>query len=222
MEKRYYLSLAGAAANAALLLVTVQLLQFGYWGISAAVVISITSGAIWTAISVRWYEQSIIDDGTGLYNRRYLFRKLENEFRSTRGGNASIALAVIDIDDFRSFNTRAGHIGGDLILKEVAEALRKTVRKGDTIGRWGGEEFAIILTDIDENGAKDVGERIRKSIQQIALPLENTTPLAITVSVGIAVDYGRCTNMLELVNQADQAMYTAKQRKNYVFLTLTA
>ncbi|CAG7630274.1 GGDEF domain-containing protein [Paenibacillus allorhizosphaerae] len=222
MEKRYYLSLAGAAANAALLLVTVELLQFGYWGISAAVLLSIISGAVWTAISVRWYEQSIIDDGTGLFNRRYLFRKLEHVFRTTRGGNVPIALAVIDIDDFRSFNTQAGHIGGDLVLKEVAQTLRKTVRKGDTIGRWGGEEFAIILSDLDENGAKEVGERIRKNIQQITLPLDQTVHLTITVSIGIAVDHGRCTNMLELVNQADQAMYTAKQRKNYVYMTSTA
>ncbi len=139
------------------------LARLSAYGVVTAILFTAAGGAVLTLIGSRWHEQSIKDDATGLYNRRYLFRRLAIEHQQALRDRSSLGLAVIDVDDFRSFNNKYGHLTGDAVLLSIAETICKGVRKGDFVGRWGGEEFAVVLPGADEKEALAVAERIRSS-----------------------------------------------------------
>lgn len=190
--------------------------RLGLAGWIAAALLSAVAGAALTTIGARLYEQSITDDGTGLYNRRYLFRRLEHEFKIARREGMPIALAVIDVDDFRQYNNRYGHLAGDVVLLAVARTLRASVRKGDIVGRWGGEEFALILPGADAREALAVTERVRRLISELVVELGGSCQERVTISGGVAACHKHAISVRELVQRADQAMYNAKKQKNKV------
>ncbi|GIP37531.1 hypothetical protein J31TS4_08110 [Paenibacillus sp. J31TS4] len=165
---------------------------------------------------VRLYRQSMIDECTGLFNRRFLFRKLDSVFRRHRAIGRPLAVAVIDIDDFRSFNSRYGHIAGDEVLREVGSRLCRHVGSRAYAARWGGEEFALVFPGADKKEALETAEAIRRSIQQIRLPFGGAEEVSVTISMGIVVDHGGYASAEELVNHADQVMYAAKQKKDAI------
>lgn len=210
------LALLGAAANAAVGGLAFYMQQMGVYGEAAALLLTLCMGALLALLCVRWYELSIIDDGTGLYNRRFLFRKLEHSFRMAQRSKEMVTLAVIDIDDFRGFNTQYGHLIGDQVLHEVASCLQSSVRKTDTVGRWGGEEFAIVLHKLDAAEGEEVAERIRNRVEQRRVQTAEYGELTVTVSIGLAVFKRDYLTLRDFINDADHAMYTAKQRKNTV------
>ncbi len=152
-----------------------------------------------------------VDSLTGVYNRRKIEEVLSKEAeRSKRYGN-SVSLMLIDIDDFKEVNDTYGHQIGDEVLKRVARTIRQNLRRTDSVGRYGGEEFLVILPETDVQRAIKAGERIRKAVER-----EQFRFGSVTVSVGVTVlkntdDFGT------LFNRLDRAMYLAKERgKNRV------
>lgn len=116
---------------------------------------------------------------------------------------------MIDLDNFKEINDSFGHAVGDHVLKIVAERFGLELREVDVLGRYGGEEFSIILPETDLNGAKQLGERICSQIADSTVETDNGH-VSVTLSVGIASLDVNCISLEALINRADQALYTAK------------
>jgi diguanylate cyclase (GGDEF)-like protein/PAS domain S-box-containing protein len=155
-------------------------------------------------------EQSTIDPLTGLNNRRVLDGYFEESIRRALAERRDIALLLLDIDHFKSFNDRLGHDCGDIALREVGGLLRQSVRHDDVVCRMGGEEFSILLPDTSQQDAEQVAEKLRHGVE--ALPLQRDgRPLArITVSIGVAVLRAQGETAAALLRRADRALYRAK------------
>ena len=150
---------------------------------------------------------SITDGLTGLYNRRHLMDTLEAERRRTDRSERTFALLMVDVDHFKKFNDRFGHQAGDEVLLRVAGILRKCTRDVDFPGRYGGEEFCLLLSESTLEGAAEVGERVRDELAAVSFEGEK-----ITVSIG-AAEYPTDGETVEAVlSSADTAMYQAKRR----------
>lgn len=165
--------------------------------------------AIANAHFYKMMEHSAYTDGlTSLYNHRYFQIRLEEELRRAQRNKAKLSLLMLDIDYFKHYNDTNGHPRGDLVLKEIANTLTKSVRVIDVVSRYGGEEFAVILPETDEEIAFIVAERIRKNIEQNNLLDQEGYP--VTVSIGIASYPNSAGRKGELIEKADQALYRAK------------
>lgn len=176
------------------------------------------------------HQMATVDDLTKVYSRRYFMEVCLQELRwmSRKGGYFSFLL--IDIDHFKQVNDTYGHNAGDLVLQNVAEGFRSLLRKSDIIGRYGGEEFTVLLPETDLHGAKMFSERVRAEIENRATRCDGTD-IRVTVSVGIS---GACfiqgmadsdveKILASLLQNADQALYTAKEEgRNRVCLVLSA
>lgn len=151
-----------------------------------------------------------IHDGlTGLLNRRHWESCLEHEFaRHTRYNNPA-SLVLFDIDHFKRLNDSYGHRAGDEVIRQVAEVTRQMARETDLAGRYGGEEFVVLLPDTDLVGASQFAERLRGRIAQLVIDHEGTS-LSCTVSIGIACIHAETTGYNRLIEEADQALYQAK------------
>jgi len=152
---------------------------------------------------------AITDALTGLYNRRGLFELGEREIERAHRFGRPLTAIMGDIDYFKQVNDNFGHSLGDEVLKLVAEALTNSVRKVDIIGRYGGDEFVVLLPEIDLQGGKIVAERLRERIKAIAL---NTTVdrIGVSISMGIAGINNQMSDLKSLLEQADHALYQAK------------
>ena len=142
------------------------------------------------------------DPLTGLLNRRALDERLEAELaRQARAGGV-VSLLLLDIDHFKTVNDEHGHGHGDLVLQGVADAMREVARTGDVLGRIGGDEFAMLVADADEKGARTAAERLVQSMR----------PMGVTVSVGAATaDGADAWTVQGLLQAADRALYAAKR-----------
>jgi len=147
---------------------------------------------------------------TGVANRRAFEVQLERDWGLAARTGAAMALIMIDVDQFKSYNDRHGHPAGDACLRRLAALMRKHVRGSDTVARYGGEEFAVILPMMGLDDAAVMGERIRQAVQALAMPHAGTGSV-ITISVGVAVATPSGNASKEsLVQAADQALYRAK------------
>jgi diguanylate cyclase (GGDEF)-like protein len=144
---------------------------------------------------------------TGLGNRHWMRTMFEREVVRTLHANKALCLMMIDVDNFKAFNDRYGHIAGDRVLVAVAEALREYLRPTDLVARFGGDEYAVLLPDLQLNQARQTAERIRQQIAALSPPSLST---AITVSIGVAARTDR-DDVATLVQRADAAMYDAKE-----------
>jgi diguanylate cyclase (GGDEF)-like protein len=144
---------------------------------------------------------------TGLGNRHCMRTMFEREVTRTMHTNRALCLMMIDVDNFKAFNDRYGHIAGDRVLVAVAETLREYLRPTDLVARFGGDEFAVMLPDLKLNQARQIGERIRQQIAALSPPSLST---AITVSIGVAAATDK-DHVDSLVQRADAAMYEAKE-----------
>ncbi len=156
---------------------------------------------------------SSIDGLTGIANRRHFDEALESEWRRAYRNDTSLALVMLDLDEFKLFNDTYGHQGGDECLRQVAAILRDGLRRaGDLVARYGGEEFVAILPDCDITGALRYAESVRAAVQELAIPHESSPVGRImTLSAGVAAaSPRRGTYPDELIARADQALYTAK------------
>jgi diguanylate cyclase (GGDEF)-like protein len=148
-----------------------------------------------------------IDALTGLFNRRHLEEELVRQYAVARRGGAPVSVLLLDIDHFKRVNDTYGHPAGDAVLQEFAHRLRDAVRAIDTPGRWGGEEFLVVLPGADSAAALTVAERIRRSTAAAPVVVAGT-PIPIRVSGGCAT--GPLDNPDIQVSQADSALYEAK------------
>jgi diguanylate cyclase (GGDEF)-like protein len=144
---------------------------------------------------------------TGLGNRHWMRTMFERELTRTHHSKKSLCLMMIDVDNFKNFNDRYGHIAGDRVLAAVADALREFLRPTDLVARFGGDEFAVLLPELKVNQARQTAERIRQQVAALSPPSLST---AVTVSIGIAMRSGD-DDVATLVQRADAAMYQAKE-----------
>jgi diguanylate cyclase (GGDEF)-like protein len=150
------------------------------------------------------------DDLTGLLNRRLLMEMALREFESARRGELSISLLLLDIDLFKQINDHLGHQSGDDVLCEVGRRIQETVRLGDIAGRYGGEEFMIILPKCGLTAATEIAQRLRAVLAQPIVA--NAQELKITASVGIAALTQETLDLADWIARADRALYRAKAR----------
>jgi two-component system cell cycle response regulator len=156
------------------------------------------------------------DGLTGLFNHAYFRRFLSLEVkRSLRQGHPT-ALALMDIDDFKSYNDSLGHLAGDRILGEFGLLLRQSIREIDLAARYGGEEFGLVLPYTEAGGARVVAERLRSRVEAHPF-LQGAPPTRVTVSIGVAICPADASSAEELIRHSDQMLYRAKREgKNRV------
>lgn len=152
---------------------------------------------------------AMTDELTNLYNRRAFLLALDKEFASSSRGNRKLSMLMLDIDYFKKINDKYGHQIGDITLQHFAKIVTNSIRTQDTLGRVGGEEFAIILPDTDLEDAKILAERIRVAAEKTSI-VNNIGDIQFTVSIGIACLSGRSDSAKALLNNADKALYEAK------------
>ena len=155
-------------------------------------------------------DRALRDGLTDRLNRRTLYDTLERELARTDRTGSPLSLLVLDLDRFKRVNDRHGHVIGDQTLVAVAGALTRSVRTGDVVARFGGEEFAVVLPETDEKAAVQVAERARREVEQLA-PEALGFPGPQTVSIGVATTRVETAGgQFEFVTRADAAMYRAK------------
>ena len=157
-------------------------------------------------------EMAITDPLTGLHNRRYMSRHLDNLMSSAAQSGKELAFLILDIDYFKAVNDGHGHDVGDEVLKEFANRIAANVRGIDLACRYGGEEFVVVMPDTDVTLAFTIAERLRKSIEQNPITISRAPgALNITISIGIAGSEGPGDSAEALLHRADQALYSAKR-----------
>jgi diguanylate cyclase (GGDEF)-like protein len=161
----------------------------------------------------RVQQQAIADPLTGLYNHRHLHERLEQEMARAKRSHRPVSVLMLDIDSLKLVNDTYGHQVGDEALKLLASVLQSSCRAEDIVGRYGGDEFMIILPEADTAKAQRIGERIQANLAARCLEGEGKDGcVPIRLSMGVACYPGDATIMRELVDAADAALYRSKQR----------
>lgn len=156
------------------------------------------------------HEAAFRDPLTGLFNRRYVFDALGSELRKHHRYGEAFSIILIDADHFKQINDRYGHPAGDAALKAIARACNESVRDTDIVGRFGGEEFVILLPHTTGTAAEIVAERIRKSMLQRKIAWQDQE-FSVRLSCGVAEAGVHADGFDELIAAADQALYSAKR-----------
>lgn len=151
------------------------------------------------------------DELTGLYNRRAFFESVQKELARVRRSGVGFSLLLMDIDFFKQVNDTYGHAAGDAVLRVLADTLRSTLRVVDVAARMGGEEFAILLPETQENEAHRVAERLRQAIAAAEAHVGVHT-IRVTISIGVAALSANTPDPDTLLHAADEALYAAKAR----------
>ncbi len=157
------------------------------------------------------YESALRDGLTKIFNKKYFLDRLESEFAFAVRHRAPLSLIMFDIDHFKKINDSHGHLAGDYALTALARVVSEAIRQEDVFARYGGEEFAVICRGIDLPGAVAFGERMRKQVETHAFVYEGAN-LKVTVSIGVASVNERMKEPVELVGDADDALYQAKRQ----------
>jgi diguanylate cyclase (GGDEF)-like protein len=161
----------------------------------------------------RTKELSSRDELTGLFNRRYFFENLETEVQRARRYRRAFTILMLDLDQFKHYNDTHGHLFGDQVLKQVGEILLGNTRRADVVARFGGEEFVIMLPEIDKQAGALVAEKIRVKIAQYPFHGRERQPGGqLTLTIGLATYPIDSDNGLELVDVADRALYVGKRQ----------
>ena len=152
-----------------------------------------------------------VDALTGIYNRRAFGELMAQAWARCAAGGSSFAIAMIDVDLFKSFNEKYGHVGGDACLKQIAKTISTSLRSGDVLGRYGGEEFAVFFEATSLEVAIELSERLRANISALGIPHVGSRLGQVTASAGVAAAIARTgDNPLSLLERADAALYGAK------------
>jgi two-component system, cell cycle response regulator len=154
-------------------------------------------------------ELALTDPLTGLYNQRYLRRHLSLLLEGSQGRELSVLM--LDVDHFKSVNDRYGHAAGDKVLRLIAETLRDNTRVFDSLSRYGGEEFVVVMPGSGRDDAVAAGERLRAAVERAEFRTPTGEREPLTISVGVACTLGTRLNSDVLLNSADQALYAAKR-----------
>jgi diguanylate cyclase (GGDEF)-like protein len=151
------------------------------------------------------------DDKTGLARPNWWLEVAEAEVTRVRRAGGPLSILLADIDHFKSINDGYGYIVGDLVLTAVADALRAATRPGELVGRFGGEEFVVLLAGADLDAAAQVAERLRRKVADVVCRREGHPPLSVTVSVGVAASSDADRSLTALIERADAALKQAKK-----------
>jgi len=156
------------------------------------------------------HESSITDPKTGLYNHDYFLRRLEDEIARAQRHGANAGVLMLDIDHFKIFNDQWGHLAGDEMLNAVARTLKETTRTEDTVARFGGEEFCILVLECDASHLLEVAERIRLAIEVTQVSY-NGACLSVTTSIGARmIEISDQPDASRILEDADRALYVSK------------
>lgn len=165
------------------------------------------------------YELATKDGLTKLYIHRHFYFLLESEIKRVQRYHHVLSLLIMDIDNFKHVNDTYGHLVGDMVLKEIAATIQKTIRHVDIPARYGGEEFTIILPETAALNAVTIAERLRQKISEIQVKIDDNTVITPTVSIGIAEYPNAADGIKELIDWADKALYVSKENgKNCIHL----
>lgn len=160
----------------------------------------------------RTRELSVMDELTGINNRRHFHQMLQMEWKRAVRFKRSISLIMIDVDHFKTYNDTFGHLQGDEVLKKIGSLLKKNLREVDTVARFGGEEFVLLLPDTDKRGAVAVAEKVRLLVEAHKFTTDaHKETRRITISSGIATYPHDVSEMDDLIDHADIALYRAKE-----------
>ncbi len=151
----------------------------------------------------------LLDDLTGVYNRRTGLERLEEEFIRAKREGSSLAVAMMDIDNFKRVNDTYGHLAGDSALREIAQTIRRELRGTDTVVRFGGEEFLVLMPDTDEEEAVYPLDRLRRRLAHTDLACGDVR-IKVSISIGLASARPNAEKIMDLLNRADQALIRAK------------
>ena len=151
------------------------------------------------------------DDLTNLHNRRYLYPALE-QFLGSAGPASPFSLLMVDLDRFKGVNDRFGHLAGDNVLVSLAERIRESVREGEVVVRYAGDEFMVLMPETEKPGAIKIAERLRNDVAKQPFDVGNGRTTPLTLSLGVATAPADGATAPELIEAADRAMYVAKQR----------
>jgi two-component system cell cycle response regulator len=149
------------------------------------------------------------DPLTGIMNRRALLAALKVEQTRAERNGYSMSLLMLDVDHFKAINDQHGHAMGDCVLAKLGRLLTSEIRQVDAAGRWGGEEFVVVLSGANEAGAKIAAERLRSAVQQLELSDDRGHLVSVSVSIGVSCLEVKDT-VETLINRADRAMYQSK------------
>jgi diguanylate cyclase (GGDEF)-like protein len=152
---------------------------------------------------------ALTDSLTHCFNRGHIIQVIEAELRRTRRTRSPLSVVMLDIDGFKTINDRVGHLGGDEILSSIGVRLKHVLRSSDVRGRFGGDEFLIVLPDTPAAGAAYVAEALRREIESLEVPIDGTI-MRVTASVGVASAAPEELDPNTLVGRADRALYAAK------------
>ena len=155
-------------------------------------------------------KEAIYDFLTKCYNKKEIEFLLERFLKEAIRYNLPLSVMMLDIDHFKKINDTYGHLAGDFVLKEVAKIIKSTIRKSDACGRFGGEEFLIILPNTKLSGAMKLAERIRENIQNHQFVFQEHK-ITITVSIGIT-SVSKNDSIFSIIERADEALYEAKHK----------
>lgn len=170
---------------------------------------------------VRLQDLAFTDPLTNIYNRRAFFMLAERELARSKRVKRPLAAVMLDIDRFKTINDTFGHAVGDHVLRSVAQCCRGFLRAIDILGRYGGEEFSIVLVEVEPKTAHYVAERLREQIARLTVPITDQQ-IKITASFGVAVLSPQTATIESLFTQADQALLRAKQEgRNKVVMANT-
>jgi two-component system, cell cycle response regulator len=162
-------------------------------------------------------DQAVRDGLTQVFNRGYLYERLAEELLRAEQSGAACSFIMLDIDNFKAFNDSHGHLAGDEMLRRVSQAITQSVRKVDVVGRYGGEEFGIVLPQTSAQAAYAVGERIRKAVEELGTDAvrwsaasDSRKAARVTVSLGVSAYPEMAGTHVDLVARADEALYRSK------------
>lgn len=156
----------------------------------------------------RLREQISVDELTGILNRRGILSALERETNRLSRDGTPMGILLIDVDDFKRINDTHGHSVGDHVLRDIGRVLAQSIRSTDAAGRLGGDEFLVVLADVDEAQAQQVAARIRADIERIAV---GESGMNASASIGIAVTHAPHASSNGLLDDADRSMYREKR-----------
>jgi len=159
----------------------------------------------------RMKELAIIDELTGIYNRRFFYIAANKEINRSIRYKKDLSFVLIDIDHYKEVNDHYGHLAGDKVLQRITQVIQKELRTSDVFARYGGEEFLILLSDTSGNAAFEVAERIRKKVEALRVNYDEEE-ISVTISLGVTRLTKDRSSLHEIMAVVDQALYSAKQK----------
>lgn len=155
-------------------------------------------------------ERAFVDDVTEVYNARFLFQAIAREIHRAARYDRELSVLFLDLDRFKRVNDEHGHLVGSEVLRKLSRVLQESIRQIDTLARYGGDEFTILLVDTGQGQAMDIAERIRRTVAETIFEGAGNTPVRLTISIGVATYPAHGRSQETLLDAADKSMYRAK------------